>query len=89
MRSVPSSKFGVSQSETLTHDEEETSVRNNLDGFKMQNLKKPAAIVAVTTQDEEDEFDEMPFTSKIAHKPKMALRQSVPRKTPDTQQLEP
>ena len=74
LRSVPSSKYTVSQSETLTHDGEEASVQNNLDGFKMQNLRKPAAIVAVTTQDEDDEFDEMPFTSKITHKPKMAMK---------------
>ena len=75
LRSVPSSKYNVSQAETLTHDGEEAPVQTNLDGFSMLNLRKPAAIVAVTAQDEDDEFDDIPFTSKITHKPKMAAKQ--------------
>ena len=70
----------------MTHDDEAPS--NNLDGFRMQNLRKPAAIVAVTHQDDDDEFDEMPFTTKLS-KPKQSMKQPIPKKEQDTQQLVP
>ena len=81
MRSVPSSKYNISQTETLTHEDEHTPSQNNLEGFRMQNLRKPAAMVAVTHQDDDDEFDEMPFMTK---KPKQSVKQAIPNKGQDT-----
>ena len=38
------------------------------DRFKVSQLKKPAAIVPVQQQDEDEEFDDIPFTSKVSVK---------------------
>ena len=85
LKSNPSYKYNENSAKgTLTYDDEEP-VQNNLDGFKVQNLRKPAALNAVTHQDEDDEFDEIPFM--IKHKPKLPTQttQLVQRKEPETQ----
>ena len=75
---------------------EDEAAAYNMDAFKMVNLKKPAEIlrnpaaVAVAQQEEDDEFDELPFTAKLPAKPKLAQKQvPAPRKGTDTQTLEP
>lgn len=48
-----------------------------MDRFRVSNLKKPAAIVPVAQQDDEEEFDDIPFTTKIV-KNKIQHRQPMP-----------
>ena len=48
------------------------------DKFKVSQLKKPAAIVPVQQQDEDEEFDDIPFTtSKVSVKNKIQHKQPV------------
>ena len=48
------------------------------DRFKVSQLKKPAAIVPVQQQDEDEEFDDIPFTtSKVSVKNKIQQKQPV------------
>ena len=66
------------QQETLTRETEEPQMLYEHDKFKVSQLKKPAAIVPVQQQDEDEEFDDIPFTtSKVSVKNKIQHKQPV------------
>ena len=67
-----------SHPETLARETEEAHVPQEMDRFRVSNLKKPAAIVPVAQQDEEEEFDDIPFTTKLSVKNKIQHRQPMP-----------